>query len=318
MLYAHIPGISEPVSRLILGSVAFQAQSDADLERWGSLIEAYLQLGGNAIDTARVYGGGRSEETIGRWLERTGQRNHVVLVSKGAHPAPGEPRRVTPACIDQDLQTSLDRLRTEVIDLYLLHRDDPAVPVGPLVECLNAHHAAGRIRAFGGSNWSVQRLEEANEYANAHGLVPFSASSPNVSLARAREPIWAGCVMAGPADVAWHRDHGMPLLSWSSQARGFFTGRYEQGSVTDPDILRVYDSNDNWQRYERAKQIAHRHGCSANQVALAWVLAQSPLLFPLIGPLTSSELQDSVAALDVRLTSGDLASLNLAAEVATS
>ena len=111
----------------------------------------------------------KSERAIGEWLQARGNRDRIVLLDKGAHPYWTQPR-VDPENISKDIAESLERLQTDYIDLYLLHRDDPGVPVRPIVECLNEHRAAGRIRAFGGSNWTTTRLEQANSYADEHGL----------------------------------------------------------------------------------------------------------------------------------------------------
>jgi aryl-alcohol dehydrogenase-like predicted oxidoreductase len=133
-------------------------------------------------------------------------RERVVLISKCAHPWPGqwEPR-VTPAAIDEDLSASLDRLRVDAIDLYLLHRDDPSVPAGPLIERLNQQLGAGRITAMGASNWLHLRITEANAYAARRGLRGLVASSPQLALAVPNQPIWPDCVsIAGDAEaLAW-------------------------------------------------------------------------------------------------------------------
>ena len=114
--------------------------------------------------------------------------DHVVI-GKGAH---------TPFCdpesISRQLFESLDRLGTDHLDLYLMHRDNVEVPVGEFVDVLNEHAEAGRIRAFGGSNWSIERFEEANAYAAAHGKRGFAALSNHFGLARALDVPWAGCV----------------------------------------------------------------------------------------------------------------------------
>ncbi|NQT52881.1 aldo/keto reductase, partial [bacterium] len=167
MEYGEVPGVGKPVSRLVLGTMIINA---GEMERSAALLDDAVAVGCTTLDTAHVYGGGNSERAIGQWMDARGNRDAIVVLSKGAHPNQDR-RRVTPFDIAADLHDSLARLRSDYIDLYLLHRDDPDVPVGPIVEALNEHRAAGRIRAFGGSNWTHTRIAEANAYADAHGLV---------------------------------------------------------------------------------------------------------------------------------------------------
>src|SRR5258708_24030433 len=155
------------------------------------------------LDTAPVYGGGDSERAIGCWLRERGRRDDVLILTKGVHPFLSDwIPRVNPAALAQDLGESRERLGVETIDLYLLHRDDPSVSVGSLVDCLNEHVAAGRIRAFGVSNWTHQRIQEANSYAASHGLRGFVASSPHLALAVPCEPIARGTVEVAGDEAA--------------------------------------------------------------------------------------------------------------------
>ena len=167
MQYGRVPGIDKPVARLVMGTMII---NDNEPAKGLALLDAIYELGGNTFDTARIYS---SEPPLGRWINERGIRDEVVIIDKGAHPE-GDRKRVTPADISADLAESLGRLGTDYIDLYLLHRDDPDVPVGPIIEALNEHVDAGRIRAFGASNWQHQRIGQANEYAASHGLVPFA------------------------------------------------------------------------------------------------------------------------------------------------
>ena len=311
MKFGQIAGLETPISRLVMGSMVCTTDNMA-LTR--ELLDAYVASGGNCIDSAHVYGGGKSEQAVGQWMQERGNRDTIVLLDKGAHPYWTEPR-VDPENIGKDIVESLERVQTHYIDLYLLHRDNPEVPVGPIVECLNAHKAAGRIRAFGGSNWTTARIAEANAYAGAHGLTPFAASSPNLSLATVNEVMWRGCISASAADRSWYEAHQFPLFSWSSQASGFFAGIF---SPDDPDeahkdSTRVYYNEDNWERLRRAKELGERKGATSHQVALAWVLHQPFPVFPLIGPRSVKELEDSLPALEIALTAEELRWLNLEA-----
>ena len=249
MLYGSIRGVEKPVSRLVLGTMIIDAR---ELERSFELMDAVVESGCTTFDTAHVYGGGNSERAIGRWMQERKNRDKMVILSKGAHHN-ADRRRVTPFDITSDLHDSLTRLRTDYIDIYLLHRDDPSVPVGPIVECLNEHLQAGRIYAMGGSNWRHERIQETNEYAEAHGLVPFAASSPNFGLAEQVEDPWGpGCVsLSGPNAAEarkWYEENQMPIFAYSSLGRGFFSGRItrenfeaqKEKDMIDGACLRAY------------------------------------------------------------------------------
>jgi len=288
MKYRHFAPLGRDLSVLVLGTALYRT---ADEHTSTELLDAWLELGGNVVDCGREYG--ESERTLGRWLRRSSRRDEVVVLTKGAHHDAGR-RRVTPADISADLLESLDALGTASIELYLLHRDDPSRPVGPLVEVLNEHRGAGRIGAFGASNWSTSRLEA------------FSCSSPALSLAQQNEPPWPDCISADDAGSrAWYERTGMPVFGWSSQAAGFFAG------VDTPDVLRVYGSDGNRERLRRAAELGARIGHTANEVALAWALAQPFPTYPIIGPRTVDELLRSVAALEIELTPEEHRWLNL-------
>lgn len=310
MKYAHVAGLDRPVSRIVLGSMALSPQ---DQELSCELLDAFLEHGGNMVDTAHVYRGGGSERAIGEWLRRRGNRERVMILGKGAHHS-ARGKRVTPDEIAFDLGQSLERLGTGYIDLYVLHRDDPGLPVGPIVEALNRHAGVERIRAFGGSNWTHERLEEANRYAAAHDLRPFAVSSPNLSLAVPNEPMWADCVSISgdAAALSWYAAQQLPIFSWSSQGGGFFTGRFAPENTSDKEMVRVYYSDANWARLQRAKKLGEELGTNAIQIALAWVLNQPNLLtFALIGPRNVEELESSLAAAELSLTPQQAAWLNL-------
>jgi aryl-alcohol dehydrogenase-like predicted oxidoreductase len=283
------------------------------------LLDRFAAAGGTTVDTARIYAGGTSESAFGQWLERSGRRADMVVLGKGAHhDSQTLERRVTPAAIHEDIETSLREMRLETIDIYILHKDDPEAEVGPIVEALNEEVVAGRIKVFGGSSWPQARLAAANAYAAEHQLRPFSVSSPNLALAVPNEPMWVGCVSIAGDDeaLAWYRETRMPVFAWSAQARGFFSGRFRPdltvGETTDAqNVIRTYYSDDNWERYRRADELAELKGCTLRQVALAWVLQYPLEVYALIGPATVAELDDCLGALDVELTPDELAWLNL-------
>jgi aryl-alcohol dehydrogenase-like predicted oxidoreductase len=307
MNFIEIKGCKKKVSRLVMGSDYFSPEKYALVSE---MLDNYVAIGGNTIDTAFIYSGGNSEKAIGMWLSERNNRKDVNIWTKGAHHNAQGPR-VNKEAIYEELMISLDRLQTDYVDMYALHRDDPNVEVGPIIEALNEHIEAGRIHAFGGSNWTPERLQEANEYAAAHGLVGFSFSSPNLSLAKANEPYWAGCVSVDAEMIAWHEKTQMPILSWSSQARGFFTGRYSPEVRDDKDTVRVFYSDENWERLRRAEQLAKEKNVSAIQIALAYVLNQAFPTCALIGPQNVQELKSCDEGANIVLTRDEVQWLDL-------
>lgn len=307
MKYYAIAGLSRNVSQLVLGSALF-----GDLKRpecWG-LLDAWIGLGGNMVDTGRIYGGGESEKIIGDWLAASGARSKMMVLTKGCH-YDATRDRVSKRDLDEDLRASLEALRVDYVDLYLLHRDDPSVPVGEIVDWLHEHRQAGRIHAFGGSNWSPARVDAANEYARRRDIPGFAAVSNYVGLALANEPIWRGCEMMGREHVEWHMRTGIPNFCWSSLARGFFTGRFRPDDRSDPDFVRTFYNATNWERLRRAEELANQRGLSATQVACAYVLNQPFPSVALVGPVNVTELQANVAAAGISLTPAEMARLEV-------
>jgi aryl-alcohol dehydrogenase-like predicted oxidoreductase len=321
MDYGTIVGIAKPVSRLVLGTMIISIE---ERERSFALLDAAVELGWTAFDTAHGYAGGNSERGLGQWMLARGNREKVVIVSKGCHHN-RDRRRVTPFDLASDLHDSLARLQTDYVDLYLLHRDDPAVPVGPIVEALNEHLEAGRIHAFGGSNWTHERIVEANEYAQKHGLRPFVASSPNYGLADQIEDPWGGgCVtISGPGSRkarAWYATNEMPVLAYSSLARGFLSGRvtpnnYEQTKSTlDRACRTAYCHEPNFRRLERALRLSKEKAVSVPQLVLAFMFASPVNVFPIVGAASRDELADNLKTFAVTLSQEERAWLDLERE----
>jgi len=290
----RLAGLAAEVSEVALGFEFFPNFSGASI-----LLDAFYERGGNLFDTAYVYGGGKTETIFGDWLQSRGVRDEVVVIGKGAH---------SPLCypdmIAKQLTQSLDRLQTDHVDVYFMHRDNPDVPVGEFVDAMDAEVRAGRIRGpFGGSNWSRERMDAAIAYAEANGKQKPGALSNNFSLAEMIDPVWAGCVTASSDEwKAWLTARQIPNFAWSSQGRGFFTDRAGRGLMDDEEIVRCWYSERNFERRDRAVELGRELGRSPIHIALAFVLAQPFPVVPLIGPRTLGELEDSLSALDIRLT----------------
>jgi aryl-alcohol dehydrogenase-like predicted oxidoreductase len=196
----------------------------------------------------------------------------------------------------------------------MMHRDNPDVPVDEFIDVLNGQRDAGYLRVFGASNWTIERIEAANAYAQRRGVAGFAVISNNLSLARMVEAPWAGCVSSSDARWRqWLTETQLPIMPWSSQARGFFTGRAAPDVRSDPELVRCWYAEDNFERLARVERLAAERGVQPIVVALAWVLSQPFPTFPLIGPRTLAETRTSLPALDLTLTPHEVAWLNLEA-----
>jgi predicted dehydrogenase/aryl-alcohol dehydrogenase-like predicted oxidoreductase len=300
-----IPHLAKPVSRLIMG-----CDNTVTMPYSAAMWDDYYKRGGNTFDTAHVYGDGLQERLLGQWIKNRGVREEVSVIVKGAHTP-----WCTPEWLTKQLIESLGRLQTPYADIYMLHRDNLEVPIGEFVEVLNEHVKAGRIRAFGGSNWTLARVAAANRYAARKGLQGFSVVSNNFSLARMVDPVWDGCISASDKESRrWLKKHQLPLLAWSSQARGFFTDRAGKDKLGDEQLVRCWYSDDNFVRRERAITLAKKKGVSPIAIAAAYVLTQPFPTFALIGPRIISETVSSLVCLGVTLTPKETAWLNLERE----
>jgi predicted dehydrogenase/aryl-alcohol dehydrogenase-like predicted oxidoreductase len=301
MKYGKIAGIELSVSRLGIGAM-FQFQHTREAM---ATYDDYFERGGNLFDTSHWYG--TADKVLGKWAQSRGVRDQICILGKGAH---------TPWCNPRDMvrqiNESIDALKTDRLDLYMLHRDNLDVPVGEFVDALNELKKLGRIHAFGGSNWTMERLDAANSYAKEKGLTGFEAMSNNFSLADALDVPWKGCVAS--TNAAWRQwltDRQMPIIPWSSQARGFFTDRSGPDKRDDETLARCFYSDENFERKRRAAELADKLHVDPVAIALAYVLYQPFPTFPLIGALQISETVSSFRALDVELSLQQVKWLNL-------
>jgi predicted dehydrogenase/aryl-alcohol dehydrogenase-like predicted oxidoreductase len=316
---ASVPGLASQVSTLVMG-----CDNQPNASHAAVMWDHFVEQGGNTFDTGFVYGNGLMEQLLGHWHRQRGIRERMVIIGKGAH---------TPHCypeyVARQLDISLDRMQTDHVDIYFLHRDNTDIPVGEFIDALHAEVARGRIRVFGGSNWTLARTREANAWAAVHGKRGFSVISNNFSLARMVNRIWPGTEAS--SDSAWREylaQSQLALMPWSSQARGFFTHWVdavlaEQGNrgtgltrvePTVDELRHTWFAEDNFERRRRAFVLANERGTSAINIALAWVLHQPFPVFPLVGPRNLDELDSCINALHIRLSPEETRWLDLQAD----
>lgn len=294
---------------IALGTMDFGGRIPESQAR--EFMDAYAEIGGNFIDTARIYGDfarriqGGSEQVIGRWMEDRRNRAKLVIGTKGGHPDPADMHvgRLSREDILSDMQRSLDNLRTDCVDIYWLHRDDRSRPVQDILESLTELCERSFTRFVGVSNWREDRILEANACAEAHGLVKLYANQPQFSLAR--QVIVEDdtlCQMdKGMYDM--HLAQQMPCVPFSSQAKGYLSKLAQGGEAILPDkAKRRYHCAENLAVYQRVQALSQQTGLSVSALALAYLTSQPFPTLPIAGVSKMEHFAALREAADASLT----------------
>jgi len=330
--YGTLPHVNKPISRIVYGTAIpkffnafrsvygeapdFQQRLDAAFE----LLDEIYAMGVNCFDSSDHYG----EEPLGEWLEARGLHDKVVILTKGAHHNKWR-KRVTDFDILHDVHNSLAKLKTGRLDIYMLHRDDPDMPVKPLMDALNRCFDEGKIGAFGASNWTVERMQEANDYALKCGMMPFTVASPNFGLAdQVNDPWGGGCItISGPNNKAarrWYAENNIPVFAYSSMGRGFFSGLVKSdapekaGEIMDAPALKGYACPENFERLRRCEILAAEKGMTVPQVAMAWIFSQKALDVYALVACRPENMRVNIAASRTELTEDECRWLDLEIE----
>ena len=209
--------------------------------------------------------------------------------------------------IREQMETSLETLQSDYIDLFLLHRDDPDTPVGEIMETLHEAKREGKIRLFGVSNWTVNRIREGNLYALQNRIEDFSVSSPNYGLALQMDDLWGGGCgsIAGPKhlnDRIWYTGTQMPVIAYSSLGRGFFSGKFRSDDpegarrVLDSYAQKGYLYPENLQRLKRAEEMAQQKGLTVPEIAMRYLFASPMNLFAVVSTTKPERLDSHIEA----------------------
>jgi len=294
--------VDRDVSALALGASEFGGTCPEG--KAFDFMDAYVELGGNFIDTARLYGdfvtpkNGESEKVIGRWMEQRRNRDSIFLSTKGAHPVLGQMHvgRLSRDEIRSDMMGSLEDLRTDCVDVYWLHRDDLSRPVGDIMETMQSLIEDGCTKLIGVSNWTPGRIIEANAYARAHGLTEFTGNQPQFSLAQQMIVEDPTLTPMDAETYQMHMDTNMVCCCFSSQGKGFFTKLDQLGEAGLPDkAKRRFLYPNNVEVYERMKVVREQTGLTIGAIALAWLTCQPFPTFALCG---ASKLEQVLALKD--------------------
>lgn len=281
-------------ARIVLGGRFGEEPAELSWRR----LDRFAEAGGRIVDTAHSYADGRSEQVIGEWLRANA--GSLAVVDKVAHPDDTGAIDLSPRAVRREVAESRTRLGVSTLDVVLLHRDSAAVPVQEVAETLAGLAADGEAREIGVSNWPASRLDQLANVLAAHGHVPVV--SYQRSLAVPTTPLWPGTRHADASLLRVAARHGLPVLAWAAQARGFFTGTTEPPCPGQPD---PFDSTANRARRQRCRHLARKAGTRPETVALAWLLHQ-PDTYPIIGPRSIAELDASLEATQLHYDSATL------------
>jgi len=307
MLYSTVrmsDGSFHKVARLILGAGGFGTGVSRDDAF--KMMDMYWEAGGNALDTARVYGAwapggdGASERTVGEWVRSRGVEKEVFVITKGAHPPLGDMMhsRLSREDIFFDVEKSMEALGLNRIDLYYLHRDEAARPVADIMESLHEAQKKFPITAIGASNWHVSRIQEANAYAAKAGVSPFTASELRWSYVDFPKGVGdPTLVTMDETERAGYLEMDLAVMAYTSQGTGLFLRGYA------PDLSDVSPKHadmatpENVCRYQALLERCRREKITPSRVVIRHVTDDAQLnAFALVSGSKLSQIQDSLDA----------------------
>jgi aryl-alcohol dehydrogenase (NADP+) len=280
-----------------------------DEEASRPFIRRALELGINFFDTADMYSRGASEEVVGRALRDFAKREEVVIATKLYYPMGSGPndRGLSRAHILQAVDASLRRLDTDYIDLYQIHRWDAETPIEETLEALHDVVRSGKARYVGASSMFAWQFAKALFLADRHGWTRFLSMQNHYNLVYREEE---------REMIPLCQDQGIGLIPWSPLARGFLAGnrsKEERGATvrakTDDFAHRLYYQESDFAVADRVAAVAGARGVRPAQIALAWLLHKPAVAAPIVGASKMPQLEESVAALEIRLSDEEIASL---------
>ena len=285
-------------SEIILGSDYYGESIPYELA--SEFMDYYFEKGGNTIDTARLYTGGKSEGVIGKYIAERNIRDKVIISTKCAHPPVGnmQQSRLSKEEIESDIDLSLKALQTDYIDILWLHRDDKSLPVEPVIETLNQQVKKGKIRYFGASNWCGERIAKANDYANANGLMGFCSSQIQWSAAVPARNYDPTLVNMDKTEFEFYKKSKIPVFAFSAQGKGFFE-KYDKNELS-PKAKDRFLCDENIERYKVIKKVSEETGHSISSVALSYLTENGEFdTFPIINCSRLSQMQDSMGVCEI-------------------
>ncbi len=280
-----------------------------DEQRSFAVLDAYIDDGGNFIDTADVYGEGTSESILGHWMSSRKNRDRIILATKLGFQMDNDPkaRGLSRQYILQEVEASLKRLQTDYIDLYQAHTDDSSTPLTETMATFNDLVQQGKVRYVGASNYNAERLREALAVSDQHGYVRYSCLQPPYNLVNRGQyegDLESLCL-----------EQGLGVITYSSLASGFLTGKYRPGRdlPSSPRAKRIqerYMNEKGFRVVEQLDRVAEAHGATAGQVALAWIMARPGITAPIASATSVDQVRELLDAVNLHLTPEEMETLN--------
>lgn len=314
ILIPTIDGKQLRLSKFIMGSSFSKSRPEEEVF---ALFDRYRELGGNAFDTARAYGGiedglsfGSCERRIGDYIRARNCRDDVVVITKGGFPTLNpdftfKRLRITREAILGDFYTSYDNLQIGPIDLYLLHRDDPTLPVSYIMDIMNEIVKSGDVRAIGVSNWSVDRILEANAYAESIGMPKLVINEIQWGYAYLNHKMRNDDTVSimNPELYKQYEQTKIPIISFTSQDSGLWSYLYTGKETWDTlsKHRKMYDCPINRKKYEKVKRYCDEHHVSASALVTAYLACNKVTCGPIIGSHTMEQLNDSMSGAELVL-----------------
>lgn len=282
----------------------------ADEARSRAVLDAYAEAGGNFVDTANSYRfeHGGSETIIGRWMADRGNRDQIVVATKVGG-GKGAVRNLRTETIEREAHASLERLRTDRIDLYYAHFDDEQTPLEESLRAFDDLVQAGTVRHLGASNYTPERLTAALEIQREHGLAEFTVLQPHYNLV---ERDFERTLL--PVADAWD----LAVLPYFALAKGFLTGKYRQGREVESQratAARAYLDKGGEAVLTALDEIAAAHETTVAAVALAWLLARPRVAAPIASARTTEQLEEILPAATLTLTSVEIDRLSATTDI---
>ena len=318
MKFLEIKGKNSIVrmSKNVIGTTYFG--TDFDKEKSFTLLDAFFELGGNCIDTARCYaqwingGDSASEKVIGEWLETRRLREKTVLSTKGAFPSKNGIKRVTSADIVEDIGQSLECLKTDYIDVYFLHRDDKNADIEDIMHTLNKFVEKGTVKILGASNWTADRIEYANNIAKVNNFTPFSVSQIHWSAAYTTPETINDLTLVcmNEKEYDWYLKNQFPVMAFSSQAKGLFSKAIENGLESlNQKIVNRFLSERNLAKIEWVRRYCEKNNINPATAVLSYINSNPVPAASIIGCSSVSQLQDSMLNSDYVMDINDIQTL---------